>query len=188
MVLTFVWWYATGWDALLLLVATQILQMVQQLLPLLRFDGYHLLADLAGVPDLYHRIRPTLLGLLPHRWSAPENRVLKPWARAVITLWVLVTIPMMALMLLALVTAVPRLLGTAGSVCREDAAGMADAWRRGLLDITAHGLQVLALVLPLMACALILGRIGVCVVPWARRGGAAGRPQEGRWRPCSAPS
>ena len=59
-VLTFVWWWATGWEALLLLVATQVLQMTQQLLPLLRFDGYHLLADLAGVPDLYHRIRPTL--------------------------------------------------------------------------------------------------------------------------------
>ena len=61
-VLTFVWWWATGWEALLLLVATQVLQMTQQLLPLLRFDGYHVLADLAGVPDLYHRIRPTLLG------------------------------------------------------------------------------------------------------------------------------
>ena len=130
-VLTFGWWYATGWDALLLLVATQTLQMVQQLLPLLRFDGYHLLADLAGVPDLYHRIRPTLLGLLPHRWSDPDNRLLKPWARAVITLWVLVTIPMMALMLLALVAAVPRLLGTGWSVVQEDAAGVAEAWRSG---------------------------------------------------------
>ena len=110
-VLTFVWWWATGWEALLLLVATQVLQMVQQLLPLLRFDGYHVLADLAGVPDLYHRIRPTLLGLLPHRWKSPENKVLKPWARAMITLWVLVTVPMMALMLLALIAAVPRLAG-----------------------------------------------------------------------------
>src|SRR5687767_4994102 len=128
-VLTFAWWYATQWEALLLLVATQILQMVQQLLPLLRFDGYHLLADLAGVPDLYHRIRPTLLGLLPHRWSAPENRILKPWARAVITFWVLITIPMMALMLFAVVRAVPRLLGTAGAVVQEDAAGVQSAWR-----------------------------------------------------------
>ena len=130
-VLTFGWWYATRWDALLLLVATQIMQMVQQLMPLLRFDGYHLLADLTGVPDLYHRIRPTLLGLLPHRWSDPENRVLKPWARAVITVWVLITIPMLGLMLLAMVTAVPRLLGTGWSVVQEDAAGVLDAWRTG---------------------------------------------------------
>src|SRR4029079_9472521 len=47
-VLTFVWGWATGWEALLLLVATQVLQMTQQLLPLLRFDGYHVLADVAG--------------------------------------------------------------------------------------------------------------------------------------------
>src|SRR5690349_23692184 len=47
-VLTFAWWYFTQWDALLLLVATQVMQMVHQLMPLLRFDGYHLLADLTG--------------------------------------------------------------------------------------------------------------------------------------------
>ena len=115
-VATFVWWWATGWEALLLLVAIQVLQMVKQLLPLLRFDGYHLLADLAGVPDLYHRIKPILLGLLPHRWKSPENTALKPWARALITAWVLVTVPMMALMFWAMLQAVPRLLGSAGSV------------------------------------------------------------------------
>ncbi|PVG81738.1 hypothetical protein DDE18_17340 [Nocardioides gansuensis] len=161
-VLTFVWWWATGWEALLLLVATQVLQMVQQLLPLLRFDGYHLLADLAGVPDLYHRIRPTLTGLLPHRWNAPENRLLTPTARALITLWVLVTVPMMALMLMALVAAVPRLLGSAGSAIRTDAAATADGWRAGsVFDVAAHALQVLGVVLPLVACVMILGRIGV---------------------------
>ncbi len=172
-VLTFGWWYATQWDALLLLVATQTLQMVQQLMPMLRFDGYHLLADLTGVPDLYHRIRPTLLGLLPHRWFHPENRVLKPWARAVITMWVLVTIPMMAIMLAALVAAVPRLLGTAWAVVREDAAGVLDSWGDGgLVDVSAHGLQVLAVVLPLLASFMILGRISLRwsrgLVRWSR--------------------
>ena len=161
-VLTFAWWYYTGWDALLLLVATQVMQMVQQLLPLLRFDGYHLLADLAGVPDLYHRIRPTLLGLLPHRWFAPENRVLKPWSRAVITFWVLITIPMMALMLYALVKAVPRLVGTAWQVMQEDAAGVTAAWRNGgMVDASAHVLELLGVVLAMLACVLILGRIGL---------------------------
>ena len=121
-----------------------------------------MLADLAGVPDLYHRIRPTLLGLLPHRWNAPENKVLTPWARATITLWVLVTIPMMALMLLALVAAVPRLLGTAGAAVRQDAAALAGAWDSGeLLDVAGHVLQVLGVVLPVLACALILGRVGL---------------------------
>src|ERR687889_230995 len=93
-VLTFGWWWWTGWEALLLLVATQVMQMVQQVQPLLRFDGYHVLADMAGGPDVYQRIRPTLVGLLPHRWHMPENQVLTAKARALITLWVVVTVPM----------------------------------------------------------------------------------------------
>lgn len=172
-VLTFGWWWATRWEALLLLVATQILQMVQQLQPLLRFDGYHVLADLAGVPDLYQRIKPTLLGLLPHRWKAPENRVLTPWARTVITLWVLVTVPLMAMMLFALIRSVPRLLGSAGSALGKDAGAVARAWSDGsLLDVAAHSLEVLGVVLPILAGALVLGRTGTRfargLVRWGR--------------------
>jgi putative peptide zinc metalloprotease protein len=160
-VLTFVWWYATEWDALLLLVATQVMQMVHQLMPLLRFDGYHLLADMTGVPDLYHRIKPTLHALLPHRWFHPDNRVLKPWARAVITAWVLVTIPLLAFMLLSLVTALPRVLGSAWASAQANVADVQDAWRAGgLIDATGQVLQVLAVVLPVLAGLLILGRIG----------------------------
>ncbi|MGH3334580.1 MAG: hypothetical protein ACRDOZ_02090, partial [Nocardioides sp.] len=76
--------------------------------------------------------------------------------------WVLITIPMMALMLLALITAVPRLLATAWAVVEEDAAGVMGAWGNGgLIDVIAHGLQVLGVVLPLLACAMILGRVGL---------------------------
>lgn len=160
-VLTFVWWWFSGWEALLLLVATQVLQMVQQLLPLLRFDGYHVLADLAGVPDLYHRIRPTLAGLLPHRWHHPENAMLTPRARTLITVWVLVTVPMMVLMLLGLIGAVPRLLGSAHAVVREDLISGRSAWSDGnALDVAGHTLQVLGVLLPAIACVMVLGRVG----------------------------
>ncbi len=160
--LTFVWWWWTGWEALLLLVATQVLQMVQQLLPLLRFDGYHVLADAAGVPDLYQRIRPTLTGLLPHRWRSGDNRVLTTRARIVITLWVLVTVPLMALMLVGVVLAVPRLLASAGTTVAADAEAVASGWSSGnVIDVAAHGLQVLAVVVPLAGCLLILVRLAV---------------------------
>ena len=108
---TGVWW-ATQYDALLLVVATQILQMVQQLTPLVRFDGYHVLADVTGVPDLFHRIKPTLLGMLPWRWRDPEATVLKPWARAVVSLWVVVVVPMLAFSLFTMVATLPRIVGT----------------------------------------------------------------------------
>ena len=70
----------TRYDAILLLVATQILQMLRQLLPFVRFDGYHVLADLTGVPDLFARIGPILRGLVPWRPAHPDAQALKPWA------------------------------------------------------------------------------------------------------------
>ena len=37
--------------------------MVQQLIPLLRFDGYYVLTDLTGVPDILSRIKPIFRSL-----------------------------------------------------------------------------------------------------------------------------
>src|SRR5690349_14569786 len=136
-------WWGTGFDALLLVVLTQILQMVRQLLPLVRFDGYHILADLTGVPDLFQRIKPTLLGLLPWNWGAPESRVLKPWARAVVTLWVLVTVPMLLFSLAMMVIALPRLLATAWASLGTQQAQLAASLSAG--DPAGAGVRLLAM-------------------------------------------
>src|SRR5699024_10011659 len=106
-------------------------------------------------------IKPTLLGLLPHRWKDPQNRVLKPWARALITLWVLVTVPMMLAMLLMVVTTVPRLLGSAFASIGESASAVRDAFGAGNpLDVAAQSVQALAVARPVLATAMILGRVG----------------------------
>src|SRR4029078_5888787 len=101
---------ASGYDALLLVVATQILQMLRQLTPMIRFDGYHVLADITGVPDLYHRIKPTLVGTLPWEWRAPSATDLQPWARLVVTGWVLMVVPPLAVALFTMVVTLPRVL------------------------------------------------------------------------------
>ena len=106
-------WWAVRWDALLLVLAAQPLLMARQLVPFVRFDGYHVLADLVGVPDLFHHIKPTLLGLLPTRWGRSENKLLKPWVRAVISLWVFVTIPLLAAILGLMIVALPRIVASA---------------------------------------------------------------------------
>src|ERR1700759_796157 len=59
-VLTMAAWLLFRIDALLLLVALQVLQMVKQLSPVIRADGYHILADATGVPDLFAHMIPTL--------------------------------------------------------------------------------------------------------------------------------
>ena len=45
-------YFATGAEALLFAAFVQHLIVLQQLLPLLRFDGYYVLSDLTGVPDI----------------------------------------------------------------------------------------------------------------------------------------
>ncbi|MGY1640579.1 hypothetical protein ACI782_05525 [Geodermatophilus sp. SYSU D00703] len=174
--LSFAVWWLSGWHAVLLLVATQILQMVRQLAPLLRFDGYHVLADVTGVPDLYQRIGPVLSGLLPGRWRQPEATALKPWARAVVILWVLLVVPLMSVSLLLMVVALPRLLATAWSGVQRQASLLGAAFEDGdILGVLARGLGIVALVIPLLGLALVLGRVLVRAVAGVRRR-TAGRP------------
>jgi putative peptide zinc metalloprotease protein len=153
-------WWVTGFDALLLVVVTQILQMVRQLLPLVRFDGYHILADATGVPDLFQRIKPVLLGLLPWRWGRTENNVLKPWARAVVTLWVLVTVPLLLFSLSMMVVSFPRLLATAWSSAAKQQGLLGQSLSDG--DLAGAALRVLAIAavaLPTAGMVYILVRL-----------------------------
>ena len=113
-------------------VATQILQMLRQLLPFVRFDGYHVLADLTGVPDLFQRIGPTLLQRsCPWRWTRPGGPALKPWARAVVTAWVLTVVPAPARRRwCCMVLTLPRLVGTAWASARRPAGAAGRRVRR----------------------------------------------------------
>ncbi|RLK58147.1 hypothetical protein [Actinokineospora cianjurensis] len=153
-------WLFTGWDALLLVIATQLLQMVRQLTPLVRFDGYHVLADLTGVPDLFHRIKPTLLGLLPHRWRSPETTILKPWARAVVTLWVVVVVPVLLLSFVLMVLTLPRIIGTAVNGIEQQLIGLDAAFDKGDLALSAvRVLGMVAIAVPMAGIVYLLSRM-----------------------------
>ncbi|NYD40383.1 hypothetical protein [Nocardioides panaciterrulae] len=168
-----VWWVSRD-DAILLLVATQVLQMLHQLLPLVRFDGYHVLADVTGVPDLFQRIGPTLRGLLPWRRRDPQARMLKPWARAVVSAWVLVVVPVLALTLLVLVTTFPRIVGSALASSRLQWGTLQAAFGDGdLLAVAAHAVAALVVLLPPLAMAVALFRVGrrLARAVWTRTAG-----------------
>ncbi|MDR6416974.1 hypothetical protein [Pseudarthrobacter sulfonivorans] len=153
-------WWATGFDALLLVVVTQILQMVRQLLPLVRFDGYHILADATGVPDLFQRIKPTLLGLLPWLRTDPAAQVLKPWARAVVTAWVLVTVPLLVLSLVLMVLSLPRLLGTAWASAMKQQSELSESLAAGdIAGAAVRALAIAAVGLPILGIGYILLRL-----------------------------
>jgi putative peptide zinc metalloprotease protein len=147
-------WLVWRHDALLLVVGTQLLQMLRQLAPFLRADGYHLLADLTGVPDLFAHLRSTLLGMLPRRWRPAVRTPLKRWARVVVTAWVLLVVPVLLGLLVLAVVVLPRLAATAW-----DSAGL---HARGLAAAAGDGDVVRALALLLSLIALAIPVLGIC--------------------------
>src|SRR3954463_13972832 len=104
---------ATRFEPLLLLVVLQAFAIVQQSLPFLRLDGYYIVSDLTGVPDMLSRIRPVLASLMP--WRRADDRVteLKPWARAVVTAYVVVVVPLLAALFVLMLAHAPRAFATA---------------------------------------------------------------------------
>lgn len=152
-------WWVSRVDAVLLLVVAQILQMARQLLPLVRFDGYHVLADLTGVPDLYARIGPTLRSLVPGR-TEPEATALRPWARAVITVWALLVVPVLVLLLVAVVLALPRVVGTALAGAGREWDLARAAWSQtDLVGALGHGVGAGLVLLPVAAVGYLLARL-----------------------------
>jgi putative peptide zinc metalloprotease protein len=176
-------WWISGWDALLLVIAAQILQMIRQLAPLVRFDGYHVLADVTGVPDLFSRIGPILSSFWPGRWNDPRVAQLKWWVRLIVTAWVLIVLPLLLLSLLALVLAAPRLIGSAMEAIGREWVRLGINWDAGRLLDTVGGMLAMAIIaLPIVAMAVVFARLAVGFVTglWRRtegrpvRRGAAG--------------
>ena len=164
---TFGVWALTGVEALLLLIPVQVLQMVHQLLPFIRMDGYHILSDLVGVPDLFARIKPTLMGFVPGRRHQEKAAVLKPWVRVVVLLWVLMVVPLLIFALLTVVISAPRMVATAW-----DSLGL--QWRvlRIAFDagkwasVFVGGLGVIAIALPVLGSGYAVSRFGHRAGSW----------------------
>lgn len=72
---------ATGYEPLVAAVVVQHLLILDQLMPWARFDGYYVVSDLTGVPDILDRVRPALRSVVPGRPPDPEIVALRPKAR-----------------------------------------------------------------------------------------------------------
>lgn len=174
--LAFGLWATTGWEALLAVIPLQLLQMIRQLVPLVRLDGYHILADLTGVPDLFAHIKPILLGMLPTRWGRSESKRLKPWVRAVVTMWVVFVVPLLLFMFVLMVAVLPRIAATAWDSAGLQVRDVAAAWSNG--DVAAAGVHLLslaAIAVPLLGMVYLVTRVlrQLCMRVWR---GTAGRP------------
>jgi putative peptide zinc metalloprotease protein len=156
-----VYFFLGGFEALLLIAVILQLQMIPQLMPFLRMDGYYMVADFTGVPDLFTRLKSILLSLIPWRKTDDRVKELKPWVRLAVTLWVLMVVPLLLFNLAVVVISAPRIFATAwdsffvhwGKVSTAFGAGRVSA---GLLG----SIQMGALVLPAAGITYSAVRLG----------------------------
>ncbi|MGH9280409.1 MAG: hypothetical protein ACRD12_20210 [Acidimicrobiales bacterium] len=148
----------TGLQVLLVVVVLQHLVVAQQFLPFLRLDGYYVVSDLVGVPDLFARIKPVLASLVPGRPADRTVRQLKPGARLVVTAWVLVTIVLMCACLVLLATALPRTVVSTWRFAVVQATLVAAFMRSGDIAGVLGGVRLLALAIPVTGLTVTILR------------------------------
>lgn len=170
----------TGSPLLLLLVIVTQLQMAQQLPPTIRLDGYFVLADLAGVPDLFSRVGPVLRSLVPGRPVDPRVSELRPATRRIVTAWVLVVVPFLAGVLVWLAWSLPFILRQAYVAGSAHVGNLATAISEGhpLLAIFS-AVSLVMLAIPALGVVLVLANVlrKIAMALAGRLAARASRPQ-----------
>ena len=139
---------ATSSEILILVIAVTHLEMLEQLLPFARFDGYFILSDLAGVPDLFARVVPILRSALPGRPRDPRVTGLRRRARILVTTWVLCVVPLLAASLGYLLLNLPRVdraLWHSASTQAHLLAAAEAGQRYAMAAVDAFGVALVAL-------------------------------------------
>jgi putative peptide zinc metalloprotease protein len=143
-------YFLTGHEFLLLVVTLTVLEIVHQLMPFVRLDGYWTLADVTGVPDFFSQMAAYVRSILP--FAKLEGRKLpelKWWAKAVFGLYMLITLPLLAFLLFGMIRGLPRILATAWDAFQQQLAAFGQAQAAGqVVGMAGAAVQVLVLALP----------------------------------------
>ena len=165
--LTLLAWLVWRVDALLLLVALQLLQMVKQMSPVIRADGYHILSDATGIPDLFSHMGPTLHRLLPGHRREPS--ALTRRAGVLVTSWVLIIVPVLLSLALSAVLLLPKLATNAWDSGSHITSAIPHQLGDGdILGFLASLLRLFALFMPVIGSALVSQKFGRMTVSSAR--------------------
>jgi putative peptide zinc metalloprotease protein len=158
-------YWATGQGVFLIALLLMHLQMLEQLVPAVRLDGYYVLADLTGVPDLFARVGPVLRSLRPG--SPPDPRVaeLRPRARRIVVTWVLLVTPLLVVGAGWLLWNLPAIVTQTVLALRDQVGQLLGAAAAGeLATVLLTLVAIVLLVLPLLGVAVLLWRLGQLLV------------------------
>ena len=160
----------TGQPFLLSAVYLGHFEVLEQLMPAVRLDGYYILGDIAGVPDLFGKIKPILSSMVPGRPTPPEVADLKRSARVVVTVWVLAMVPLLLGDLGYAMWNLPRILSTGARSLTEQLKGTGSAFVHGQIAVGLVGcIGSLMLILPLAGVTYLSVRLCGRLVRTLRR-------------------
>jgi putative peptide zinc metalloprotease protein len=96
-------YHFASYPPLLVILAFSNLTIIQQLLPVVRLDGYWVLSDLVGVPDLFARIKPALKSVIHRKGQGDLTRK----ALVIVSAWVAIIVPLLLVSTVLLLTRMP---------------------------------------------------------------------------------
>lgn len=147
----------THYEPLLVAIVLIHVEIIQQLVPVVRLDGYYILTDLVGVPDLFDRVRPVLSSLLPWRQTDPRVAELRPGARVTVTAWVLLVVPVLLALTGFVVMHTPDLLRDVWRGEQREWQAVQAAVEAGDAGVVALGLlSIVLLALPVLGLTLLV--------------------------------
>lgn len=154
----------TGWSPLLLLVVALHVTAAEQFLPFIRQDGYFLLGDVAGIPDLFARLGPVLHSAIPGRQPHPLVADMRRSTRTIMTVWVLMVVPFLAVNIALALYLAPHGIRAAIRSVHAHVSGISDAVSPFNFGAALyHGLSLLLLTLSVAGVGVVLVRIGRAV-------------------------
>ncbi|MEV6115796.1 hypothetical protein AB0L59_25630 [Streptomyces sp. NPDC052109] len=173
-------YFATGAQFFLAAVYLGHFEILEQLMPAVRLDGYYILGDLAGVPDLYGKIKPILLSLVPGapgRAARTEVAGLKRSARTIVATWVLTMVPLIVGEMGYALWNLPRILTTMVRSLTEQLLGTGGAFAHGQIVAGLVGvIGSVMLLCPMAGVVYLSVKIGGRLLRAAKRS-TAGRPR-----------
>lgn len=177
--------YQASGSGLLLLTAIALqVQMLQQLIPVVRFDGYYVLSDLAGVPDLFARVGPVLRSLRPGHPADPRVTELRPGARRLVTAWVVVVVPLLTAAFGWAMWNLPTFVEHGREGIRLQQLVFDVAWtRKDWAAMTLAVVSIALVLVPLVGVAVVLWRLATSTYQLARAHAARAPNREQQMAP-----
>jgi putative peptide zinc metalloprotease protein len=156
---------ATGHVLFLVFVLLAHVETLRQFLPFIRLDGYYIVSDLAGVPNLFSYMGPAL-ARATQLWRGEHTRRTRPLealtrrSQIVLVLWACITGPILAINIAMLVVFMPKIAGAAWGSAAIQISDLTEAVGHAqLMTVANAALGLFFLVLPAGGMAYISARM-----------------------------